>query len=406
VVSCSRGEVAVYKEKTCLGCGKVFRPSSGNQTCCSRSCWLAQDNIKKNPNKFRARNCPRCGKLVENDPHTPGIRIFCSQKCYRAHYYRLTHQPKMAEEKACLQCGKAFVRNSAHQKFCSSICWHEHYNIRKHPDKYRERNCPICAAPVENGPHSRGKRLFCSTKCCARFHDRKQAEAKRRPIEEKSCLYCGKIFMTKYSFHLCCSKRCRHRYLKEQRNPSSYTDRQCPNCGVMFRQSTTKSGFQRYCCHECARAFRMKKSSDMLSQAQFERKNCITAFRPDRWHKQLTKLASEQRDDEPPPRRILLVLGVMGIISLGRRCEFVRYQLNADPCSGDLYVFCNSARSVLRYFEWDSTEFCVGYRRAHCGTFPWPHAKECRVMEISEDEWNFLLHKSARTLMRTNSKNR
>jgi hypothetical protein len=51
-------------------------------------------------------------------------------------------------------------------------------------------------------------------------------------------------------------------------------------------------------------------------------------------------------------------------------------------------------------------EFCVGHRRAHCGTFPWPRAKECRVMEISEDEWEFLLHKSAQTLMRTNHKNR
>ena len=388
----------------CLGCGKVFQPTSGNQTCCSRACWLAQSNIKKNPEKFRARNCPNCGKPVENNPHRSGIRIFCSKKCNRAHYHKETCQSKMADKKACPQCGKMFVRNSSRQIYCSSRCWHDQNNIRKHPEKYSEKYCLTCGVLIVNAPRNHGRRLFCSDQCGRKYHDRKQREKNRNPFVEKACLQCGKTFLTKYPFQVCCSKRCRSRRWNERRAPGKHDDRVCPRCGKIFRQSYDTRGRQRYCRGECQKASKLERDSETLSRTQFERKKCVTAFAPDRWRRQLAVLAAEQQDTEKPRRRIILVLGRIRSHGLYRLCEIVRYQLGADPCSGDLYVFCNAARSVLRYFEWDGAEFCVGYRRAHRGTFPWPWEKDCAAMEITKTEWEFLLHKSARTLMRTNLK--
>jgi hypothetical protein len=133
-----------------------------------------------------------------------------------------------------------------------------------------------------------------------------------------------------------------------------------------------------------------------------ERKRCITAFAPDRWRQQLATLAAEQEDTGKPRRRIILVLERTHSYGLYRLCELIKHQLGADPYSGDLYVFCNAARSMLRFFEWDGAEFCVGYRRTHRGTFPWPWEKGCAAMEITETEWGFLLHNSARTLIGTN----
>ena len=393
--------MVVYKEKTCLGCGKVFQPSSGNQVCCSRACWLAQSNIKKNPEKFRERECPNCGKPVENDPHRAGVRLYCSEKCKRAHYHRKSYQSKMAEERLCPQCGKSFVRNSGHQKYCSSDCWHENYNIVKHPEKYGELNCLACGAPIVNDPHSHGRQLFCSDRCSSKYHDQKLKDKNRKPFVEKSCLHCGKAFVTNLPFQVCCSERCRSRRRNEHRAPGTHDEKVCPKCGNAFRQGYDTKGRQRYCCDACMKETKLKRDSAALSGAKSEQKGCIISFKQELWRKQLATLANQQ-EGSGKQRRILLMLGERDLCSLHRMIAFVRYKINADPCSGDLYVFCNRARTMLRYFEWDGAEFCAGYRRTHSGTIPWPWAKECATMEITEAEWAFLLHKSARTLMRTN----
>jgi hypothetical protein len=258
-------------------------------------------------------------------------------------------------------------------------------------------------AIVNDDPHSHGRRLFCSDQCSGKYHDRKLKDKNRKPFVKKSCLHCGKTFVTNLPFQVCCSERCRSRCWNEHRAPGTHDEKICPKCGNAFRQSYDTRGLRRFCCDECAKESKKKRDTEAHSWAVFERKGCIISFRPELWRKQLAVLANQQ-GDSGKQRRILLMLGERNLYSLHKMIAFVRYKINADPCSGDLYVFCNRARTMLRYFEWDGTEFCVGYRRTHHGTIPWPWAKECATIEITEAEWSFLLHKSARTLMRTNHK--
>ena len=68
----------------------------------------------------------------------------------------------------------------------------------------------------------------------------------------------------------------------------------------------------------------------------------------------------------------------------------IEHELGADPFSGDLYVFCDERHSSLRYLEWDGSGFCLGYRKAQAGTYPWPSEEWCAMMEITEKEFLFL----------------
>jgi len=50
----------------------------------------------------------------------------------------------------------------------------------------------------------------------------------------------------------------------------------------------------------------------------------------------------------------------------------VRSKLDADPLSGDLFVFCNRLRNRLKILYFDSTGMWVFAQRLERGTFAWP----------------------------------
>jgi transposase len=68
----------------------------------------------------------------------------------------------------------------------------------------------------------------------------------------------------------------------------------------------------------------------------------------------------------------------------------VEQQMRGEPFSGNVYIFCNRARKLLKAIYWDSTGFWLSQKRLEEDKYPWPETKEA-VQELSEEELSFLL---------------
>ena len=59
--------------------------------------------------------------------------------------------------------------------------------------------------------------------------------------------------------------------------------------------------------------------------------------------------------------------------------EVVRQQLQADPLSGQLFVFRNKRADRVKLLYWDEDGFVIVYKRLEVGTFRFPTAETAGV---------------------------
>ena len=64
--------------------------------------------------------------------------------------------------------------------------------------------------------------------------------------------------------------------------------------------------------------------------------------------------------------------------------------LEADPLSGNLYLFCNKQRKNLKALYWDRNGFCLWQKKLEKHQFPWPKDNNS-AMELSREELDMLL---------------
>lgn len=69
----------------------------------------------------------------------------------------------------------------------------------------------------------------------------------------------------------------------------------------------------------------------------------------------------------------------------------VKDEMKLPPFNGALFVFCNRSRDKLKALYWDKTGFCLWYKRLEKDKFIWPRKSNASVIELSEQQWDWLL---------------
>jgi len=68
----------------------------------------------------------------------------------------------------------------------------------------------------------------------------------------------------------------------------------------------------------------------------------------------------------------------------------VQEEMKEDPFSGNIYIFCNNDRKLLKAVYWDKTGFWLSQKRLEKDKYPWP-ANEKEAMELTVEQLLMLL---------------
>ena len=64
--------------------------------------------------------------------------------------------------------------------------------------------------------------------------------------------------------------------------------------------------------------------------------------------------------------------------------------MEEDPFSGNLFMFCNKSRNILKVLSWDRNGFCIFLKRLEKGKYPWPKDKQ-KIHELTQAQLKMLL---------------
>jgi transposase len=68
----------------------------------------------------------------------------------------------------------------------------------------------------------------------------------------------------------------------------------------------------------------------------------------------------------------------------------VEQGLSLDPFTGDLFVFCNRRRNMIKVLYWDKNGFCLWHKRLEKHRFKWPRTEQ-EVLLVGTRELDWLL---------------
>ena len=68
----------------------------------------------------------------------------------------------------------------------------------------------------------------------------------------------------------------------------------------------------------------------------------------------------------------------------------VQETMKQDPFSGNVYLFCNSEKKLIKAVYWDKTGFWLSQKRLEKEKFPWPQTSE-EALQLTSEELVMLL---------------
>ena len=68
----------------------------------------------------------------------------------------------------------------------------------------------------------------------------------------------------------------------------------------------------------------------------------------------------------------------------------IEQEMAGEVFSGDIYLFCNKGRRLLKAVWWDRTGFWLSQKRLEKEQYPWPMTNE-EVLELTNEELTMLL---------------
>jgi len=82
-------------------------------------------------------------------------------------------------------------------------------------------------------------------------------------------------------------------------------------------------------------------------------------------------------------QKVYIALGVTDMRkSINGLSIIVSEQLELDLFSGNLFVFCNRKRNMVKILYWDKSGFCLWHKRLEKDHFKWPETRD-EIMNIS-----------------------
>lgn len=345
----------------------------------------ANDRIERKKGSRGKRmevECKNCGQEFIPTCHKTR-QVFCSTECRIKYHNRKRYAPP---EDKCVECGKELEQGSKgrNRRFCSDECRIDHY-YKKSLEKKREarqtpRICPNCGKEFVPMWDKGGTPRFCSDECRIEWWSEYNKVRPDGAKRNTNCAYCGKALENGNEKY--CSRACYRLGSAQIRG-----ERQCGWCGKILPQKAHAG--QKYCSTACAGA------AWRLNNPSGNQRGRITARNSMAWRKQLANAARATEHMSQKEQRIYLVCGVMKGLGTDALVNYIQYELKCDPYDGSLYVFCGSDHTQLKWLTWDSSGFCIGIRYAELGTYPWPGDKAGGVMEITEQEYEYLLRRSS-----------
>ena len=112
----------------------------------------------------------------------------------------------------CEYCGKEFEPRSWNQKYCSEECQQANNNLLMQVWEAKavpkEKTCSHCGGKFTGKPSQK----YCSRSCKEKAHQKREQEKLKVVKVKKSCLNCGREYLTDDAEVCFCSTRCSLEY--------------------------------------------------------------------------------------------------------------------------------------------------------------------------------------------------